>query len=83
MKIMTHKELHNNIRIRVEHQEDAVFILSLLSERLSSCIEGNTYNIVAMFSTAIKQNPVLKGVMLAAIEMAGLEEDNNCSPELN
>ena len=80
---MTHEELHNNTHIRVEHPEDAVFILSLLSERLSSCIEGDTHIIVAMLSTAIKHTPVLKDVMLAAIEMAGLEEDNNCSPELN
>lgn len=80
---MTHEELHNNIPVRTEHSEDAVFILSLLSDRLRSCIEGNTHIIVDMLSTAIKHTPVLKDVMLAAIEMAGLEEDNNCSPKLN
>lgn len=79
---MTHEELHNNIPVRTEHSEDAVFILSLLSDRINSCIEGNTHIIVDMLSTAIKHNPVLKNVMLAAIEMAGLE-DNNSSPELN
>lgn len=79
---MTHEELHNNIPVRTEHSEDAVFILSLLSDRVNSCIDGNTHIIVAMLSTAIKHNPVLKDVMLAAIEMAGLE-DNNSSPELN
>lgn len=79
---MTHEELHNNTHIRVEYPEDAVFILSLLSERLSSCIEGDTHIIVAMLSVAIKHNPVLKDVMLAAVELAGLE-DNNSSPELN
>lgn len=75
---MTHEEFP----VRTEHSEDAVFILSLLSDRLRSCIEGDTHIIVAMLSVAIKHNPVLKDVMLAAIEMAGLE-DNNCSPELN
>lgn len=79
---MTHKELHNNTHIRVEHPEDAMFILSLLSDRLRSCIEGNTHIIVDMLSTAIKHNPVLKDVMLAAIELAELE-NNNSSPELN
>ena len=79
---MTHEELHNGIPVRTEHSEDAVFILSLLSDRINSCIDGNTHIIVAMLSTAIKHNPVLKDVMLAAIELAGLE-DNNCSPELN
>jgi hypothetical protein len=79
---MTHEELHNNIPVRTEHSEDAVFILSLLSDRINSCIDGNTHIIVAMLSTAIKHNPVLKDVMLAAIELAGLE-DNNSSPELN
>ena len=79
---MTHKELHNNIPVRTEHSEDAVFILSLLSDRINSCIDGNTHIIVAMLSTAIKHNPVLKDVMLAAIELAELE-DNNSSPELN
>ena len=79
---MTHEELHNNIPIRTEHSEDAVFILSLLSDRLRSCIEGNTHIIVDMLSTAIKHNPVLKDVMLAAIGLTELE-DNNCSPELN
>ena len=79
---MTHEELHNNIPIRTEHSEDAVFILSLLSDRINSCIDGNTHIIVAMLSTAIKHNPVLKDVMLAAIELAELE-DNNSSPELN
>lgn len=79
---MTHEELHNNIPVRTEHSEDAVFILSLLSERLSSCIEGDTHIIVAMLSTAIKHTPVLKDVMLAAIELSELG-DKNCSPELN
>lgn len=79
---MTHEELHNNIPVRTEHSEDAVFILSLLSDRINSCIDGNTHIIVAMLSTAIKHNPVLKDVMLAAIELAELE-DNNSSPELN
>ena len=79
---MTHEELHNNTHIRVEHPEDAVFILSLLSDRLRSCIEGNTHIIIDMLSVAIKHNPVLKDVMLAAIELAELE-NNNCSPELN
>lgn len=79
---MTHEELHNNIPVRTEHSEDAVFILSLLSDRLRSCIEGNTHIIVDMLSTAIKHNPELKDVMLAAIEWAELE-DNNSSPELN
>lgn len=79
---MTHEELHNSIPVRTEHSEDAVFILSLLSDRINSCIDGNTHIIVDMLSTAIKHNPVLKDVMLAAIEMAGLE-DNNSSPELN
>lgn len=79
---MTHEELHSNIPVRTEHSEDAVFILSLLSDRINSCIDGNTHIIVAMLSTAIKHNPVLKDVMLAAIELAGLE-DNNSSPELN
>jgi hypothetical protein len=79
---MTHEELHNNIPVRTEHSEDAVFILSLLSDRINSCIDGNTHIIVAMLSTVIKHNPVLKDVMLAAIELAGLE-DNNSSPELN
>jgi hypothetical protein len=37
---------------------------------------------VDILSVAIKHNPMLKDVMLAAIEMAGLE-DNNSSPELN
>lgn len=79
---MTHKELHNNIPVRTEHSEDAVLILSLLSDRINSCIDGNTHIIVDMLSTVIKHNPVLKDVMLAAIEMAGLE-DNDFSPELN
>ena len=79
---MTHEELHNNIHVRTEHSEDAVFILSLLSDRVNSCIEGNTHIIVDMLSTAIKHTPVLKDVMLAAIEMAGLE-DNDFPPELN
>lgn len=79
---MTHEELHNNIPVRTEHSEDAVFILSLLSDRINSCIDGNTHIIVDMLSVAIKHNPVLKDVMLAAIEMAGLE-DNDFSPELN
>ena len=79
---MTHEELHNGIPVRTEHSEDAVFILSLLSDRLRSCIEGNTHIIVDMLSTAIKHNPVLKDVMLAAIELAELENDNS-SPELN
>lgn len=79
---MNRVELFNNTHIRVEHPEDAVFILSLLSERLSSCIEGDTHIIVAMLSIAIKHNPVLKDIMLAAIELSELE-DKNCSPELN
>lgn len=79
---MTHEELHNGIPVRTEHSEDAVFILSLLSDRINSCIDGNTHIIVAMLSTAIKHNPVLKDVMLAAIELAELENDNS-SPELN
>lgn len=79
---MTHEELHNGIPVRTEHSEDAVFILSLLSDRINSCIDGNTHIIVAMLSTAIKHNPVLKDVMLAAIKLAELE-DNNSSPELN
>lgn len=79
---MTHKELHNNIPVRTEHSEDAVFILSLLSDRINFCIEGNTRNLVNILLTAIDHNPMLKDVMLAAIELAGLE-DNNSSPELN
>ena len=79
---MTHEELHNNIPVRTEYSEDAVFILSLLSDRLRSCIEGNTHIIVDMLSTAIKHTPVLKDVMLAAIELSELG-DKNCSPELN
>ena len=79
---MTHEELHNNIPVRTEYSEDAVFILSLLSDRLRSCIEGDTHIIVAMLSTAIKHTPVLKDVMLAAIELSELG-DKNCSPELN
>lgn len=79
---MTHEELHNNIPVRTEHSEDAVFILSLLSDRINSCIDGNTHIIVAMLSTAIKHTPVLKDVMLAAIELSELG-DKNCSPELN
>ena len=69
---MTHEELH----------EDAVVILSLLSDRINFCIEGNTHIIVDLLSVAIKHNPMLKDVMLAAIEMTGLE-DNDFSPELN
>ena len=80
---MTHEELHNNIPVQTEHSEDAVFILSLLSDRINSCIEGNTYIIVDMLSTAIKHTPVLKDVMLAAIELSELDADKNSSPELN
>lgn len=40
---MTHKELHNNIRIRVEHQEDAVFIASMLADVFNVCIEGDKH----------------------------------------
>lgn len=80
---MTHEELHNNIPVRTEHSEDAVFILSLLSDRLRSCIEGDTHIIVDMLSTAIKHTPVLKDVMLAAIELSELDADKNSSPELN
>lgn len=79
---MTHEELHNNIPVRTEHSEDAVVILSLLSDRINFCIEGNTHAIVDVFSIAINHNPVLKDVMLAAIELSELG-DKNCSPELN
>lgn len=80
---MTHEELHNNIPVRTEHSEDAVFIASMLADGLNACVEGNKHVIAKMFAKMILHDPALLLMMCEAVDLATAEIDNKLSPELN
>lgn len=78
---MTHEELHNNIPISREHQDDAIFICSMLAGNLNACAEGHASAITDMLVAAISVEPRLKDIMLLAIEL--YEFNKKFPPELN
>ena len=80
---MTHEELHNNISVRTEHSEDAVFVASMLADRLSACIEGDKHVIANMFAKLILHDPSLLLMINEAVDLATAEIDNKLTPELN
>ena len=80
---MTHEELHNNIPVRTEHSEDAVFIASMLAGKFNACIEGDKHTIAKMLANLILRNPALFIMMNEAVDLATAEIDNKLTPELN
>ena len=80
---MTHEELHNNIPVRTEHSEDAVFVASMLADEFNACIEGDKHTIAKMLASLILHDPSLLLMMMEAVDLATAEIDNKPSPELN
>lgn len=80
---MTHEELHNNIPVRTEHSEDAVFIASMLADVFNVCIEGDKHVIANMFAKLILHEPSLLIMINEAVDLAIAEINNKLSPEFN
>ena len=80
---MTHKELHNNIPVRTEHSEDAVFVASMLAGKFNACVEGNKHTIAKMLVKMILHNPALLLIMNEVVELLQAEINNKLTPELN
>ena len=78
---MTHEELHNNIPIRKEHQDDAILVCSILAGEWRVCADGNAPKMIDMLIKAIDSEPRMKDIMLLAIELS--EFNKEFPPELN
>lgn len=78
---MTHKELHNNIPVRKEHQDDAILVCSILAGEWRVCADGNASKMIDMLIKAIDSEPRMKDIMLLAIELS--EFNKEFPPELN